>query len=82
MKSWSCRFENILNEAKQVDPAGMNRYNRSDMLRTMLWKGLKLSLKDRSGHTFDALKDYDVLRSALRQVEHEQKHRDEEEAAV
>lgn len=75
VSAWSCRLEDTLNKATVVDPEGMGMYNRDEMLRTMLWTGLRPSLKDRSGHKFDSIGEFDVLRSALRRVEFDQKQR-------
>ena len=41
------------------------------MLHSLLWTGLKPSLKDISGQKYDAIKDFDALRVALRQVEND-----------
>ncbi|VDI30104.1 Hypothetical predicted protein [Mytilus galloprovincialis] len=39
------------------------------MLRSMLWTGLKTSLKDLSGHKYDTIKTFDALRVAIRHIE-------------
>ncbi|KAL3841536.1 hypothetical protein ACJMK2_019663 [Sinanodonta woodiana] len=50
----------------------------NDMLKAMLWTGLKQTLKDVSGHKFDSLKTFDELRVALRRIESEHKQREDE----
>jgi hypothetical protein len=39
------------------------------MLHSVLFRGLRTSLKALSGHTFDAIQDFNTLRIALRQIE-------------
>ncbi|XP_052067824.1 uncharacterized protein LOC127707365 [Mytilus californianus] len=65
--TWSCRLESILGKAKErglVQPKDID-----EMLRSMLWTGLRTSLKDISGHKYDTIKTFDALRVAIRQIE-------------
>lgn len=78
VSSWSCRLEDLLNKTFQTDPAAVGRYGQNEMLRTMLWTGLKPALKDKSGHKFDAIEDFDALRSALRRVEYDHTQRNDD----
>ena len=72
--SWSCRLEGIIGQA--VERGLVRRQEVDDMLHSMLWTGLKTSLKDISGHKYDTIKDFDGLRVALRQIENDHIHRE------
>ena len=72
--SWSCRLESIIGKA--VDKGLVERKQVDGMLHSMLWTGLKTSLKDISGHKYDTIKDFDGLRVALRQIESDHLHRE------
>lgn len=72
--SWSCRLEGILGKA--VERGLVNRKDIDGMLHSMLWTGLKSSLKDISGYKYDTVKDFDGLRVALRQIENDHCHRE------
>ena len=74
--TWSCRLEDLLNRAIQKGLVKTNETN--DMLKAMLWTGLKQTLKDVSGHKFDSLKTFDELRVALRRIESEHRQREDE----
>ncbi|KAL3885490.1 hypothetical protein ACJMK2_025543 [Sinanodonta woodiana] len=52
--TWSCRLEDLLNRAVQKGLVKTSETN--DMLKAMLWTGLKQTLKDVSGHKFDSHK--------------------------
>ncbi len=43
----------------------------NDMLRSMLWTGMRQELKDVSGYKFDSIKDFDKLRVEMRKLEQE-----------
>nr|KAG5690731.1 hypothetical protein BaRGS_022422 [Batillaria attramentaria] len=65
--TWSCRLEDLLMQAEslgKVEPA-----DRNDKLRTMFWTGLLPHLRDKSGHKFDAITDFDRLRVEIRRME-------------
>ncbi|VDI05353.1 Hypothetical predicted protein [Mytilus galloprovincialis] len=65
--TWSCRLESILGKSKE---RGLVQTKDIDeMLRSMLWTGLRTSLKDISGHKYDTIKTFDALRVAIRQIE-------------
>lgn len=66
---WSCRLETII--GKIVEKNIIQKKDTNEMLRSMLWTGLRSELKDISGHKYDAIKDFDQLRVALRQIEME-----------
>ena len=70
--TWSCRLESIIGKA--VDKGLVQRKEVDGMLHSMLWTGLKTSLKDISGHKYDTIKDFDGLRVALRQIESDHLH--------
>ena len=74
--TWSCRLEDLLNRAVQKGLVKTSETN--DMLKAMLWTGLKQTLKDVSGHKFDSLKTFDELRVALRRIESEHRQREDE----
>ena len=74
--NWSCRLENIIGKA--VAKGQVHKKDVNGMLHSMLWTGLKTSLKDISGHKYDAIKDFDELRVSLRQIEKD--HEDREQA--
>lgn len=45
----------------------------NSMLHGKLWMGLRIDLKDVSGHKYDTIKDFNKLRIALRQIEKDHK---------
>ncbi|XP_076470832.1 uncharacterized protein LOC143300787 [Babylonia areolata] len=63
---WSCRLEEILDQVKKQAPLPSSP---NEMLRTMLWTGLRCELKDISMYIYDRIKDFDELRTALRRLE-------------
>ncbi|XP_076453453.1 paraneoplastic antigen-like protein 5 [Babylonia areolata] len=63
---WSCRLEEILDQVKKQGPLPSSP---NEMLRTMLWTGLRCELKDISMYIYDRIKDFDELRTALRRLE-------------
>ena len=67
LTSWSCRLVGILGKA--VERGLVSRLHIDGMLHSMLWTGLKPSLKDISGYKYDTIKYFDGLRVALRQIE-------------
>lgn len=67
VSAWSCRLEDMLSKAVEVGKVHWSETN--EMLCCMFWTGLHQHLKDRSGHKFDAIKDFDEHRRAIRQVE-------------
>lgn len=66
---WSGRLEDLLLQAKEK--ASLSSTTQEEMLRTKFWAGLRPALKEKSRHKFDAIKDFDELRIALRQIETE-----------
>lgn len=70
---WSCRLEGIIGRA--VDRGLVEHSVKNTMLHSMLWSGLRLELKDISGHKFDTIKSFDDLRIALRQIEQDHEER-------
>lgn len=72
--SWSCRLESIIGKA--VDRGIVQREDVDGMLHSMLWTGLKSSLKNISGHKYDTVTHFDGLRVALRQIESDQIQRE------
>ena len=44
------------------------------MTRNIFWQGLKPSLKDISGYKFEKIKDFDLLRVGIRQLEQDHLH--------
>ncbi|PVD18623.1 hypothetical protein C0Q70_21173 [Pomacea canaliculata] len=54
--TWSCRLEDLWAKAAEV-------------LRCRFWKGLVQPLRDRSGHKFTTINDFDELRRIMRQFE-------------
>lgn len=65
--TWSCRLEDLLGKAIEkglVPPTEIN-----DMLKGMLWKGLRVDLKDICGYKFERIHDFDRLRVELRKIE-------------
>ena len=69
VSAWSYRLESILGKA--IDRGLVQRHDVDGMLHSMLWTSLRTSLTDISGHKFDAIKDFDGLRVALRQIEND-----------
>lgn len=64
---WSCRLEDILNKAAE---RGLVKHgDTNDMLRSMLWTGMRQDFKDISGYKFEMIKDFDKLRVELRKIE-------------
>lgn len=64
---WSCRLEDIISKAQQKGLIG--HHESEEMLRTMLFKGLRPSIKDICGHLYDKCHTFDELRAAVRKVE-------------
>jgi hypothetical protein len=54
---------------KAVTRGLIHKEEVNDMLHSVLFRGLRTSLKALSGHKFDAIQDCDTLRIALRQIE-------------
>lgn len=71
--TWSCRLEDLLGKA--VTKRLVKNSDKDGMLRSMLWTGLKSSLKDISGYKYDTLKTFDELRVALRHIEKDYEER-------
>lgn len=65
--TWSCRLEDLLGKA--VNKGLVHHTEKDEMLRSMLWTGLRPTLKDISGHKFDTIGTFDELRIALRHIE-------------
>jgi hypothetical protein len=74
VSSWGCRLEDLLSKAAETQ-GHVQHSQMNDMLRNMFWTGLKKSLKDVSGHKFDATTDFDTLRVSVRRIEQDQKQR-------
>ncbi|XP_070175583.1 paraneoplastic antigen-like protein 5 [Littorina saxatilis] len=64
---WSCRLEDLL--AKAQDQGRVRAMEVDEMLRVMFYTGLRQELKDRTGHKFDTIQNFEELRSAIRQIE-------------
>ncbi|XP_048250420.1 uncharacterized protein LOC125378638 [Haliotis rufescens] len=73
VNTWCCRLEDLLSKA--VDAGEVIHQDTNKLLHSMLWTGLKPSIKDVSGHKFDLFSDFDVLRRELRQIEREHNQR-------
>lgn len=69
VSSWCCRLEALFNKATEYgqDPSMISR--KDEILRNMLWTGLKHSLKIISGHKFDTCPTLNDLLVALRSFE-------------
>ena len=65
--SWSCRLEDMIGKA--VTRGLIHKEEVNEMLHSVLFRGRRTSLKALSGHTFDAIQDFNTLRSALWQIE-------------
>jgi hypothetical protein len=65
--SWSCRLEDMMGKA--VTRGLIHKEEVNEMLHSVLFRGLRTSLKALSGHKFDAIQDFNTLRIALRQIE-------------
>jgi hypothetical protein len=75
--TWSCRLEDLLD--KVVSKGQISCDAVSEMLRQKFWNGLREPLKSRSGHKFDAIKDYDLLRIQMRRIEYDLQRADHED---
>ncbi|XP_046566334.1 uncharacterized protein LOC124274986 [Haliotis rubra] len=64
--SWGCRLEHLL--SKVTEHHDIPPLEQDEMLRNMLWSGLRRSLKSVSGHKFDSVSSFDELRIALREI--------------
>ncbi|XP_048240819.1 uncharacterized protein LOC125374101 [Haliotis rufescens] len=69
--TWGCRLEHLL--SKVTDHHAIPFQEQDDMLRNMLWSGLRPSLKNVSGHKFDSVSSFDGLRISLREIEYDMK---------
>lgn len=73
VNTWCCRLEDLLSKA--IYAGEVPSLDNNKLLHSMLWTGLKPSIKDVSGHKFDSISDFDVLRRELRQIEREHNQR-------
>nr|KAG5695429.1 hypothetical protein BaRGS_033554 [Batillaria attramentaria] len=64
---WGCRVESLLDEVKQ-QRVQLQRPS-DEMLRTVLWTGLRQELKDVSSYHYDRARSFDELRVVLRRLE-------------
>nr|KAG5689741.1 hypothetical protein BaRGS_009775 [Batillaria attramentaria] len=64
---WGCRVESLLDEVKQ-QRVQLQRPS-DEMLRTVLWTGLRQDLKDVSSYHYDRARSFDELRVVLRRLE-------------
>ena len=71
--TWWCRLEDLL--SKTLVQGLVNPDDENDMLRNMFWSGMKISLKDISGHLYDKYPELDDLRRALRILEQDREKR-------
>ena len=71
VNTWSSRLEDIV--GKGLEKGILQHSEVNTMLHAMLWTGLRQELKDVSGHKYDAIKDFNKLRVALRQIEKDHK---------
>ena len=76
VSSWCCRLEALFNKATEYgqDPSMISR--KDEILRNMLWTGLKHTLKIISGHKFDTCPTLNDLLVALRSFEQDQPRTD------
>lgn len=70
MSRWGCRLEELLSHALKDNKD--SQHDTNEMLRSMLWIGLKPSLKTISGHKYDTLSNFDDLLESLREIESDQ----------
>ncbi|XP_048245243.1 uncharacterized protein LOC124124774 [Haliotis rufescens] len=70
VSQWACRLEELLSHALKDKPT--SNEDSDEMLRSMLWTGLKSDLKNISGHKFDTINNFDDLLEALREIENNQ----------
>jgi hypothetical protein len=54
---------------KAVTRGLIHKEEVNEMLHSVLFRGLRTSLKALSGHKFDAIQEFNTLRIALRQIE-------------
>lgn len=67
--TWSCRLEDLL--AKAVEKELVQPREVNDMLKGMLWTGMRSDLKSIFGYKVDQIDDFDRLRVELRKLETE-----------
>lgn len=67
--TWSCRLEDLL--AKAVEKELVYPREVNDMLKGMLWTGMRSDLKSIFGYKVDQIGDFDRLRVELRKLETE-----------
>ena len=67
VSEWSVRIEELA--AKAVDAGQLDFAKLDSTLRNRFWHGLRPSLRDKTGHKYDAAKSFDQLREELRKVE-------------
>ena len=65
--AWAGRIEDLLNKA--VEKGFVKKIETNNMLRGMLWRGLRQDMKDISGYKYDAEKDFERLMVELRKIE-------------
>ncbi len=67
--SWSCRLENLLDKALQLE--AVNPKDTEEMLRSRFWLGLRSTLRNVSRHKYETVKDFNRLRREMRVIEQE-----------
>ena len=73
VSAWSLRLEQILSEAIQLGQ--VEPQQSSEMLRTKFYNGLRQSLREISGHKYDTIHDFDLLRVEIRKLEQQHESR-------
>ncbi|XP_076467233.1 uncharacterized protein LOC143298299 [Babylonia areolata] len=66
VSAWGCRIEDLWTRAMKTSK--FTEEESREALRKF-WDGLRQDLKDRSGHKYDTIKDFDDLRRVLRELE-------------
>ena len=68
--TWGCRLEELMEKACQSGLVSDLMKNR--LLRSVFWTGLRSDLKNSTRHKYDAINNFDQLRTEVRAVELEQ----------
>jgi len=64
---YSARLEDLWSRA--MEAGQLRKEDAQEVLRSKFWNGLTQEMRDRSGHKFDTVKDFDELRRAIRALE-------------
>lgn len=69
--AWGCRIEELMRRA--VHLGAVSKGEVDEMLRERFWHGLRQDLQQGTAHKYDAVKNFDELRSEIRTIEEDRR---------